>query len=48
MVSLDAESHTVWEETLETWAWLSIVWNARARGTPRAARRDLADACGAS
>lgn len=39
MVSLDAESPGVWEETLETWAWLSIVWNAR-----REERRALRDA----
>lgn len=39
MVSLDLESPTVWEETLETWAWLSIVWNER-----REERRALRDA----
>lgn len=38
-MSLDAENHTVWSETLETWAWLSIVWNAR-----REERRALRDA----
>ena len=39
MVSLDAEPITWWEETAETAAWLSIVWNAR-----REERRELRDA----
>lgn len=38
-MSLDIESPTVWEETLGTWAWLSIVWNER-----REERRALRDA----
>lgn len=39
MVSLDVEPITWWEETAETAAWLSIVWNAR-----REERRELRDA----
>lgn len=38
-MSLDAEPITWWEETAETAAWLSIVWNAR-----REERRELRDA----